>query len=35
MGDGLFTVSKHSNSTFIMLLGSLDGYRQLGSRGDD
>jgi hypothetical protein len=32
MGDGLFTAPKRSNSTFIMLLGSWDGYRLLGSR---
>jgi hypothetical protein len=35
MGDGLFAAPKHSNSTFKMLLGSWDGYRQLGSRRDD
>jgi hypothetical protein len=32
MGDGLFTVFKRSNSTFIMLLISWDGCRLLGSR---
>jgi hypothetical protein len=35
MGDGLFAAPKRSNSTFIMLLGSWDGYRLLGSRRDD
>jgi hypothetical protein len=35
MGDGLFDEFKCSNSTFIMLLGSWDGYRLLGSRWDD
>jgi hypothetical protein len=34
MGDVLFVTPKCSNSTFIMLLGSWDGYRPLGSWRD-
>jgi hypothetical protein len=31
----LFATPKHSNSTFVMLLGWWDGYRLLGSRWED